>query len=246
MRGLKDKVIIVTGAAQGIGEATALRLGEEGAIVVCADRNSDGAKATADKVVAVGGRAMAVQIEVTSRDSWTDMAKQVTEQLGGIDGLVNNAGVTRDRSLIKMTDEDWNIAVDVNLRGPWLGCQITIPHMQARGGGAIVNLSSDARWGAFGQSNYSSAKSGLVGLTRTIAIEHARHKIRVNAVAPGVVKTPMVLAVPEDVRKGWMATVPMKREAEPSEIASVITFLLSDDASYVTGQIVGINGGSVI
>jgi len=246
MRGLKDKVIIVTGAAQGIGEATALRLGDEGVTVVCADRNSDGAKATADKVTAAGGRAIAVQIEVTSRDSWMAVTGQVTEQLGGIDGLVNNAGVTRDRSLMKMTDDDWATAIDVNLKGPWLGCQIAIPHMQARGGGAIVNLSSDSRWGAFGQSNYSSAKAGLVGLTRTVAIEHARHKIRANAVAPGVVKTPMVMAVPEEVRKGWMTSVPMKREAEPSEIASVIAFLLSDDASYVTGQIVGINGGSVI
>jgi 3-oxoacyl-[acyl-carrier protein] reductase len=245
MRGLKDKVIVVTGAAQGIGEATAMRLAEEGVHVVCADRNLDGAKATAEKITAAGGRALPAQIEVTERDSWNALVKRVTDELGGIDGLVNNAGVTRDRSLMKMTDEDWDTAVDVNLKGPWLGCQITIPHMQAKGG-AIVNLSSDARWGAFGQSNYSSAKSGLVGLTRTVAIEHARHKIRVNAVAPGVVKTPMVMAVPEDVRKGWMQTVPMKREAEPSEIASVIAFLLSDDASYVTGQILGINGGSVI
>lgn len=246
MRGLKGKIIIVTGAAQGIGEATALRLVEEGVHVVAADRNLDGAKATAEKITAGGGRAFAAQVEVTERDSWNDLVKRVLEELGGIDGLVNNAGVTRDRSLMKMTDDDWDTAVDVNLKGPWLGCQATIPQMQARGGGAIVNLSSDARWGAFGQSNYSSAKSGLVGLTRTVAIEHARHRIRVNAVAPGVVKTPMVMAVPEEVRKGWMQTVPMKREAEPSEIASVITFLLSDDASYVTGQIIGINGGSVI
>lgn len=245
MRGLKDKVYIVTGAAQGIGEATALRLGEEGAAIAVADRNLEGAQRTAETINRAGSRAIAIQIEVTDRDSWNACVNRTVEELGGIDGLVNNAGVTRDRSLMKMTDDDWAAAVDVNLKGPWLGCQIAIPHMQARGG-AIVNLSSDARWGAFGQSNYSSAKAGLVGLTRTVAIEHARHKIRVNAVAPGVVATPMVNAVPEEVRKGWMQSVPLRREAQPSEIASVIAFLLSDDASYVTGQVVGINGGSVI
>jgi len=245
MRGLKGKVFIVTGAAQGIGQATALRLAEEGAAVAAADRNLAGAEKTASEIAKTGSRAIAVPLEVTDRDSWTKCVARVAEELGGIDGLVNNAGVTRDRSLMKMSDDDWDTAVDVNLKGPWLGCQIVIPHMQAKGG-AIVNLSSDARWGAFGQSNYSSAKAGLVGLTRTVAIEHARHKIRVNAVAPGVVATPMVMAVPEEIRKGWMQAIPLRREAQPSEIASVIAFLLSDDASYVTGQIVGINGGSVI
>lgn len=245
MRGLKDKVYIVTGAAQGIGEATALRLAEEGAAVAVADRNLEGAERTAEAINKAGGRAIAIQIEVTNRDSWTACVTRVAAEFGGIDGLVNNAGVTRDRSLMKMSDDDWTTAIDVNLKGPWLGCQVAIPHMTSKGG-AIVNLSSDARWGAFGQSNYSSAKSGLVGLTRTVAIEHARHKIRVNAVAPGVVATPMVTAVPEDIRKGWLQTVPLRREAQPSEVASVISFLLSDDASYVTGQVIGINGGSVI
>jgi len=245
MRGLSDKVLIVTGAAQGIGKATALRLNEEGATVVVADRNGDGAEATAAEIAARGGRSLAVLIDVAERASWEACIARVVETFGRIDGLVNNAGVTRDSSLLKMTDEAWQTVIDVNLRGAWLGCQLTIPHMKENGG-AIVNLSSESRWGAFGQSNYAAAKAGLVGLTRTVAFEHARHRIRANAVAPGTVSTAMVDAVPAHIRKGWLENIPMRREADPSEIASVIAFLLSDDASYVTGQILGVNGGIII
>jgi 3-oxoacyl-[acyl-carrier protein] reductase len=246
MRGLKDKVVIVTGSAQGIGRATAQRLHEEGVQVALADRNAVGVKKAAEEIRGQGGRAHAVEVDVVSRDSWTGAIAKIVEAFGHIDGLVNNAGVTRDSSLLKMTDEQWHTAVDVTLRGSWLGCQLVIPKMIETGGGAIVNLSSEARWGAFGQSNYSSAKAGLVGLTRTVSFEHSRHKIRCNAVAPGVTTTPMVEAVPENIRKNWLPLIPMRREANPSEIASAIAFLLSDDASYVTGQILGVNGGSII
>jgi len=245
MRGLKDKVIIVTGSAQGIGRATALRLNEEGAAVVIADVNAEGASKVAAEIAAAGGRSLAVSVDVTSRQSWADAVTAVMAAFGQIDGLVNNAGLTRDRSLLKMTDEAWDLVIDVNLKGAWLGCQSVIPHMMGRGG-AIVNLSSESRWGAFGQSNYASAKSGLVGLTRTVAFEHARHGVRVNAVAPGATTTPMVEAVPEEIRKGWLQNIPLRREADPTEIAAAIAFLLSADASYVTGQILGVNGGSAL
>lgn len=245
MRGLKDKVIIVTGSAQGIGRATALRLNEEGAAVVVADVNAEGASKVAAEIAAAGGRSMAAALNVTSRQSWADAVTAVMAAFGQIDGLVNNAGLTRDRSLLKMTDEAWDLVIDVNLKGAWLGCQSVIPHMTGRGG-AIVNLSSESRWGAFGQSNYASAKAGLVGLTRTVAFEHARHGVRVNAVAPGATTTPMVEAVPEDIRKGWLQNIPLRREANPTEIAAAIAFLLSADASYVTGQILGVNGGSAL
>jgi 3-oxoacyl-[acyl-carrier protein] reductase len=245
MRGLMNKVVIVTGAAQGIGKATAQRLAEEGMHVAVADRNFLGVEQVAEEIAAANGRALALPLDVASRQSWTECVERVTDAFGGIDGLVNNAGMTRDSSLLKMKDADWEAVIDVNLRGPWLGCQMVIPHMTAKGG-SIVNLSSESRWGAFGQSNYSSAKAGLVGLTRTVAFEHARHRVRVNAVAPGTVDTAMVEAVPADIRKGWLQNIPMRREADPSEIASVIAFLLSDDASYVTGQIIGVNGGSII
>lgn len=245
MRGLIDKVVIVTGAAQGIGKATAQRLAEDGMIVAVADRNFAGAEQVAQAIVAANGRALALSLDVANRESWAEGVARVVDAFGGIDGLVNNAGMTRDSSLLKMKDADWETVIDVNLRGPWLGCQIVIPHMTTKGG-AIVNLSSESRWGAFGQSNYSSAKAGLVGLTRTVAFEHARHRVRVNAVAPGTVNTAMVEAVPDDIRKGWLRNIPMRREADPAEIASVIAFLLSEDASYVTGQIIGVNGGSII
>ena len=245
MRGLNGKVVIVTGAAQGIGRATAFRLHEEGAKVVLADRNLNGARDVAALIEEQGGSALALDLDVTRRDSWNQAIAQILEHFGAVHGLVNNAGVTRDSSLLKMTDEAWDLVIDVNLRGVWLGCQSIVPHLKEHGG-AIVNVSSDARWGAFGQANYSAAKSGLVGLTRTISIEQARHGIRANAVAPGTTKTPMVESVPETVRKEWIQAIPLRREAEPSEIAASIVFLLSDDASYITGQILGVNGGAAL
>ena len=245
MRGLKDKVVVVTGGAQGIGKATAIRLAEEGAILVIADRNLDGAAATTREIDASGARALAVSLDVSDRESWAQAAIKIKETFDGADGLVNNAGLTRDKSLLKMGEDDWDVVLNVNLKGAWLGCQAIVPLMVGRGG-SIVNLSSEARWGAFGQSNYSSAKSGLVGLTRTVAIEQARNGIRVNAVAPGTTPPPMVEAVPEQIRQGWLESIPLRREASPAEIASAIVFLLSDDASYVTGQVLGVNGGSAL
>lgn len=245
MRGLEGKVVIVTGGAQGIGKATALRLSEEGCVVIVADRNHDGAEAVAAEIRSANGKAGAVSLDVANRQSWQDAVASTTQTHSRIDGLVNNAGVTRDSSLLKMKEEDWDFVVDVNLKGAWLGCQAVVPSMTANGG-SIVNLSSESRWGAFGQSNYASAKAGLVGLTRTIAFEHARHNIRANAIAPGATSTPMVEAVPDDIRKGWLSAIPLRREAQPAEIASAIAFLLSSDASYVTGQILGVNGGSAL
>jgi 3-oxoacyl-[acyl-carrier protein] reductase len=238
------RVVMITGGASGIGAATAARFAADGATVVIADVDAGRAKDAAAHVRGAGGKADWAELDVASRDSWRAAVEEVIARHEKIGVLVNCAGVTRDRTLLKLTDADWTTVIDIHLRGTWLGCQHVIPHMKDAGGGAIVNISSDARHGTFGQANYSAAKAGIVALTRTAALEHARHRIRVNAVAPGPVNTPMLGGVPDDVIQGWLQAIPLRRLAEAAEIASVIRFLASDDASYITGQVIGVDGGA--
>jgi len=240
---LKDKVAIVTGAGSGIGRATAERFAREGASVVLADVALERAESVAKELADAPGRALARRVDIASRASVGSLVAEVLSELGRIDVLINNAGITRDAFAKKMSEEDWDAVVGVNLKGTFLCCQAVIPSMIERESGRIVNTASVAIRGNMGQANYSAAKAGIVGLTRTLALELARHRITVNCVAPGATNTPMVAAIPPEILDKLKNRIPLKRLAEPSDIASLHLFLASDEAAYVTGQVVYCDGG---
>lgn len=242
---LSNHTVIVTGGASGIGRATVEHLAAQGATVVIADVNKQATDELRDSLLQAGYRVSGHQLDVTSRDDWNRVMEETLSTWGAISGLVNNAGITRDRSLLKMSDSEWSTVLDVNLRGVWLGCQYVIPHMKP-GGGSIINLSSESRDGAFGQANYAAAKAGVIGLTKTVALEHSRHGIRCNAIAPGTIETSMLADVPADVKESWLPRIPLARLGKPEEVARAIAFLLSEDSSYITGQVLGVDGGSTL
>ncbi len=250
-RRFDGRVAVVTGAAQGIGAATARRLSEEGAVVVALDRNAEGANAVATAITADGGAASGLRCDVSSPTGVAAAVDAVAAEHGRIDVLVNNAGITRDNLLFKMDDDDWNSVLQVNLTSVFLMCRAVQKLMVAARYGRIVNLSSRSALGNRGQANYSAAKAGIQGLTATLAIELGAFNITVNAVAPGYVATPMTAATaervgstPEAHQQEVAQRTPLRRVGRPEEIASVVAFLASDDASYVSGQTLYINGGA--
>ena len=240
---LQDRVAIVTGAGSGIGRATAIRFAAEGAVVAVADVSEDLCAETVKEIERCGGRASAYRMDV-SRSAEVDAAvAAVLAAHGRIDVLVNNAGIARDASARKLTEADWDVVLAVNLKGTFLCCQRVIPAMSEANRGRIINTASIAIRGNFGQANYAASKAGVVGLTRTLALEMARFGVTVNCVAPGATNTAMVAKIPDEHKAKLIAGIPLRRLAEPADIAALHTFLASDDAAYITGQTIYCDGG---
>lgn len=240
---LKDKVALITGGGSGIGEATVVRFAQEGAKVAICDINKEAAFAVAEKCKADGHEAQAYQMDVSNKQSVDEVMKAVVECFGRLDILVNNAGITQDAFATKMTEEQWDNVLNVNLKGTFLCCQAAIPIMKEQNHGRIINTSSIGILGNLGQTNYAASKMGVIGLTRTLALELARNNITVNSVSPGATKTAMTANMPEDIAKQFEAKIPFKRFAEPNEIANAHVFFASDEAAYITGQMIFVAGG---
>lgn len=242
MKRLENKVAIITGGAAGIGEATARKFTEEGAKVVIWDLDEIKVKALANELGATFAK-----VNTANYAEIEAAAKAVNEKLGRIDILINNAGITRDSSVKKMTIEQWQQVIDVNLSGVFYCSKIISEYMVANNWGRIINASSVVGvYGNFGQANYVATKSGLIGMTKTFAREFGRKGVTVNAIAPGFISTEMVAAMPENVLEGMRAKVPIGRLGEPKEIANVYAFLASDEASYINGHTISVDGGMTV
>jgi 3-oxoacyl-[acyl-carrier protein] reductase len=246
----KDKVAVVTGGASGIGAATARGLSREGAKVVVADWNSENLQKVEAEMKKEDRPFLGLKIDVSLEKDVQKLVSQTVSHFGGIDFLVNNAGISpkhkgRKENLWEMSIEEWDRVMAVNIRGSFLCCHFAVPRMIERGGGAIVNVSSLAAkvGSAITGCHYVISKAGVVGLTKILAREVAEYGIRVNAVAPGRIDTPMIWDVPPEVNEQYVKTIPMKRLGKPEDVADGILFLLSDAASYITGLVLDVNGG---
>ncbi|MCK6425110.1 MAG: 3-oxoacyl-ACP reductase FabG [Burkholderiaceae bacterium] len=244
---LKDKVSIVTGAAQGIGLATAEKFAREGAVVVVCDLRQPGVDAAVARCRELGAQAVGFALDVTDRQAVDAMVAAVKAQFGRIDVLVNNAGITKDARLQKMTIEQFDAVIDVNLRAVFHCAQAVADTMVAQGSGVILNASSVVGiYGNFGQTNYAATKFGVIGFTKTWSRELGPKGVRCNAVAPGFIDTPILKTMPEKVIEGMRADIPLRRLGQPEEIANVYAFLASDEASYINGTVIEVAGGLTV
>lgn len=242
---LRGRVALVTGGSRGIGKAISLALAREGAdVVVDHLEQKEEANEVVEEIRRMGRHALAFQTDVRDFDKVVNMVEQILEEFGKIDILVNNAGIVRDKTFKNMKKEEWDIVIDTDLNGVFNCIKAVITHMEERKTGKIINISSViGEIGNFGQANYAAAKAGVIGLTKSVAKEVARKGITVNAVAPGFTETGMLKTIPESVKDQILKQIPMGRFAIPEDIAKVVVFLASDDANYITGQVINVNGG---
>jgi 3-oxoacyl-[acyl-carrier protein] reductase len=244
MFSLKDKVALVTGASQGIGRATARALSEAGAKIAVAARNEQQLGALAAEITSAGGEALAVPMDVSDGAQVKNGFQQVLAKFGRLDVLVNNAAITRDTLALRMKLDDWEAVLRTNLTGAYLCVQQALGAMLKQRSGRIINISSVvAETGNAGQANYVASKAGLIGLTRAIAVEVASRSITVNAIAPGFITTPMTDPLPEELKEKMKSLIPLGRFGTDGDVAAAVVFLASDEAAYITGQVLGVNGG---
>lgn len=244
---LSGKTALVTGGGRGIGKAIALELAGQGADVAVSDIDPAAAQAAAAEVQAFGVRSVAVRADVSKADEVEAMVQQVVQGLGKIDILVNNAGVTRDTLLMRMDEKDWDLVLNVNLKGAFLCTKAVSRLLMRQRSGNIVNIASVVGLtGNAGQANYSASKAGLIGFTKSIARELASRNVQVNAVAPGFIETEMTTHLPQEAKDAFLNQIPMKRPGTPQDVARVVVFLASPASDYVTGQVIPIDGGMVM
>ena len=244
---LDGKIALVTGAARGIGQAIAVKLASEGADVALCDVQADWLADTAAKVAGLGRKAECIAVDVSKAEQVQAAVEKAEKAFGRIDVLVNNAGITRDTFLVRMSEEDWDQVLDINLKGAFLFIKAAARGMMKQRRGAIVNVASIIGLiGNAGQCNYSASKAGLIALTKSVAREFASRGIRANAVAPGFIQTRMTDQLAEEIRKKMLDAIPLGRFGQPEDVANVVTFLASDASSYVTGQVLTICGGMVM
>lgn len=240
----KDKTALVTGGAQGIGKAICLRLAKEGANIAVVDINLESAQATAKEIESLGRKSVALKVNVSNFAETEKMVEDAVASLGGLHILVNNAGITRDRLLLRMTEEEWDAVINVNLKSAFNCTKAAVKVMSKNRYGRIVNIASIVGLiGNAGQANYSASKAGMIGLTKTVAREFASRNITSNAVAPGFIDTAMTQAMPEAARAALVSQIPLSRLGTPDDVADGVVFLASDAASYITGHVLSINGG---
>lgn len=245
---LKDKVALVTGASRGIGRAIALKFAQNGANVVINYSSSESkAQELKDEIESLGEKALAVKCDVSNLNDVTKMFSQVENEFGHLDILVNNAGVTKDGLILRMNDEDFDKVIDVNLKGAFLCSKAAAKIMIRQKQGIIINISSVVGLsGNIGQVNYAASKAGIIGLTKSLAKELASRNIRVNAIAPGFIKTDMTEVLNEKVRQEMLSNIPLKRFGEADEVANVALFLATELSSYITGQVIVVDGGMIM